>query len=933
MSDVIENSNNNIFNIDVNDIMHTAYLQYSLSVNVGRAIPDVRDGLKPCNRRILYAMNEMRLTKSHATVKCAKVVGAVLGSYHPHGDSSVYDALVHMAQDFSLRVPLIEGQGNFGSVDGDPPAAYRYTECRMERIAEEMLVDIEKDTVPMVPTFDEGKLEPEVLPCKFPNLLVNGSMGIGVGMATQIPQHNLGEVCNAAIYLLEHPTATVDELMNYVHGPDFPTGAIICGIGSIHKLYSTGHATLRVRSKATVVENKGKEQIVVTEIPYKVNKELLIQKIGKLVNDKEIVGLTRIRDGSSDKTGIRIVMDVKQGANGNVILNQLFNKTELEVNFACNMLVVDHNRPCVLNLIQILQAFLDHRFDVITKRTLFELKKAEARVHILQGLLIAVDNLDEVIRIIRNSSDRDVACNLLLERFPLSKIQADAILEMRLHQLTGLSIDALQNEFKELMERIDYLKGLLADDNKIKQVISEELRSIVEKYSDPRRTVIITGGFGGDDSDLIPRHSCIVTLSDTGYIKRVPSDTYRSQHRGGSGVIGMGTKENDNVSRLVNAHSHDVMLFFTNNGKMYWKMVYDIPESSRISRGEHVNRLIKKPNDEKICAMLSFPKEMLKQENLSLVMVTRKGVIKKTSLIRYSNLRNSALTAIKLLDDDELIACAIADGSSEIILSTSLGMACHFSETKLRRMGRTARGVRGIRFRLENDFVIGMEVISTGLPVEENPLDIEMPEDEDAEDMELDDDVGAEEALEEEQAVQEEEAFSEDESETDDEQNDEPVDDSRPQLLVVTSDGMGKRSYVDQYRLSGRGVMGVRNILLGEDATVIAAILVHSGDELIFTTKRGQILRTSVDEIRIVGRNSKGVRVFRLGKNDKLIAVSTVMKPSEDDNQPIEDPNAAIFAAAGERMNPNDDDDDEVSEEDALLNENGGSSEDNDVPF
>ena len=521
MSDAIQKHD---VTVNIEDIMHTAYLQYSLSVNVGRAIPDVRDGLKPCNRRVLFAMRQMGLTKSHSTVKCAKVVGEVLGNYHPHGDSSVYDTLVRMAQDFSMRLPLIEGQGNFGSIDGDPPAAYRYTECRMERITEELLADIDKDTVHMIPTFDEQTLEPEVLPSKFPNLLVNGSVGIGVGMATNIPTHNLGEVIDATVHLMDNPTATPRDLMQFMPGPDFPTGAIICGLDEIRSLYETGHGVLKLRAKCEIVENDGKEQIIVREIPYALNKELLVKKIAEVVNDKIITGISNLRD-ESNKKGIKIVLDIKRGAMASVVLNQLYSHTQLESVIGFNMLVVDHNRPRVMNLVQVLQAYLDHRFDVVTRRAQYELKKAEAKAHSLEGLLTAVRNIDEVVRIIRESRTREMAAEALIARFSFTKIQVNAILDMRLHQLTGLAIEDLEKEYNEIMAEISYLKELLASREKRMNLIKEELLAVKERYADRRRTEITYAEGDLNYADLIPRHACVITVSDTGYIKRVPADT------------------------------------------------------------------------------------------------------------------------------------------------------------------------------------------------------------------------------------------------------------------------------------------------------------------------------------------------------------------------------------------------------------------------
>ena len=865
--------------------MHTAYLQYSLSVNIGRAIPDVRDGMKPCNRRILYAMRQMGLTKSHSTVKCAKVVGEVLGNYHPHGDSSVYDTLVRMAQDFSMRAPLVEGQGNFGSIDGDPPAAYRYTECRMERITDELLSDIEKETVNMVPTFDEATMEPEVLPTKFPNLLVNGSVGIGVGMATNIPTHNLGEVVDATIYLMEHPTATVRELMTCLPGPDFPTGAIICGINPIRSMYETGHGVIKVRAKAEIVEKDGKEQIIITEIPYAVNKELMVKKIAELVGEKKITGISGLRDVTSKEKGIRIVIDIKRGAMASVVLNQLYSHSQLESVIGCNLLVVDHNRPKVMNLPQILQAFLDHRFEVVTRRAQFELKKAEARAHILEGLLIAVNNIDEVVKIIRESRTREMAASALCERFGFTKIQVNAILDMRLHQLTGLAIEDLQKDYDEIMKQIEYLRELLASREKRMNLIKEELIYVKERYADKRRTEITYDDGDIDIADLIPRHSCVITVSDTGYIKRVPADTYTTHHRGGMGVIGMETKEDDHVAQLFNADSHDIIFFITDRGFMYWLNVYDIPEGARTGKGKAIVNLIKIEQGEQIRAMLTLKKEMFDMPNLSIVMATRNGVVKKTALSQFKNLRKVGLRALIIEEGDDLIGAEIASGADEVILSSAKGMACRFAESQIRAMGRAARGVTGIRFKIDGDYLVSMEVV----PGEGSPEELIIPavEDEIVETAEA------------EEIADDAEDIAEEETDETEETDDAVIEDNgKPQLLVVTSGGMGKRSYVEKYRLTKRGAKGVRNLNLDENELVVAAIRVKHGDELLITTQRGQIIRIPVDEIRIVGRSSKGVRIMNLRKGDVITSVSCIVPVDMPEEKEI-DPAEANFASAG----------------------------------
>ena len=873
------------FPVNIEDIMHTAYLQYSLSVNVGRAIPDVRDGLKPCNRRILYAMRQLGLMKSRPHMKSARVVGEVIGKYHPHGDSSVYDTLVRMAQDFSMRMPLIDGQGNFGSIDGDPPAAYRYTECRMERFTEELLSDIDKDTVNMIPTFDENTTEPEVLPAKFPNLLVNGSMGIGVGMATNIPPHNLGEVIDATIHLLENPSASVRDLMKFLPGPDFPTGAIICGLDPIRSLYETGHGVIKVRAKAEIIEQNGKEIIIVKEIPYAVNKEMMVKKIAELVKDKKITGISDLRDETSLRTGIRIVIEIKRGAMASVVLNQLYAHTQMESILGCQLLVVDHNRPRTMNLAQILQAFVDHRLEVVTRRTQFELNKAEARAHIVNGLLIAVQNIDEVVKIIRESRTREEAGAALMARFGLSKIQVAAILDMRLHQLTGLAIEDLQKEYDELMKLIEYLRSLLASRELRLGVIKDELADVRNRYADPRRTEITYDEGDINYADLLPRHSCVITVSNTGYIKRVPADTYRTQHRGGVGIIGMETKDEDHVEHLFNADSHDLIFFFTDRGFMYWLNVYDIPEGARTGKGKAIVNLIKIEPGEQIRAMLTLKKDMFEQENLSIVMATKRGVIKKTALKEFRHLRNLGLRAIVIEEGDDLIGAEIADGASEIILSTAKGMACRFVETDVRTMGRATRGVTGIRFKLADDEIVSMEVVPASGAVSE------LPEVDEAA-------VEAEEPAEAPETEPAETADGEDVASDEEE----IVDDGRPQLLVVTSGGMGKRSYVDHYRLTRRGAKGVKNLNLRPGEVVIAALRVKHGDELILTTERGQVSRIPVDEIRIVGRASMGVRIMDLRKGDKVTGATIVVEVEANENPTAGDEENVMVAAGVDQI-------------------------------
>ena len=835
--------------VNIEDIMHTAYLQYSLSVNVGRAIPDVRDGLKPVNRRILYAMKMLNLGKSHATVKCARVVGEVMGKCHPHGDSAIYDALVRLAQDFSMRAPLIEGQGNFGNIDGDPAAASRYTECRMERLAEEMLFDIEKDTVNMIPNFDESEKEPEVLPASFPQLLVNGTTGIGVGMATSIPPHNLGEVIDATVCLLDNPKATVDELMEYLPGPDFPTGAIIRGRYSMRQFYQTGRGSVKLRAKADIIEKDGVEQIIITEIPYAINKGQLVEKIAELVKDKRITGISSITDVSSKRVGLRIEIGVKRGAMGSVILNQLYSQTQLETVIGCTMLVVDHNRPRTMNLAQVLQAYIDHRLEVVLRRAIFDLNKAEARSHILEGLLKALANIDEVVQIIRESRNRQEAQTNLIARFAFTQIQADAILDMRLHQLTGLAVEVVQAEFDELQVKIDYLRKLVASRDMRLGVIREELIEIKNKYSDPRRSEITVDDSDLNIADLIPRHSCVITVSNTGYIKRVPSDTYRTQHRGGKGIIGMETKEEDYVEHLFNADSHDLIFFFTDRGFMYWLNVYEIPEGSRTGKGKAIVNMIKVEPGEKICAMLTVSPDEFDDPNKYIVMASRRGYIKKSELALFKNLRRVGLRALVIEEDDDLIGAGISENGNEILLSTRLGMACLFDQDdeQIRPMGRTARGVTGMRFKIDGDSVVSMEVIREHVYTE-----AEMTGEEGETETEVEVEV-----------------------ETDEEG---PVFGSGPEVLVVTDGGMGKRSFVSTYRKTNRGAKGVVNIKLREGEHVLAVVQVTDDDEILLTTERGQLVRIPASEIRTVGRASKGVRIMNLNNGDRITGVAKLVK-------------------------------------------------------
>lgn len=698
----------NTTDINIDEEMRTSYIDYSMSVIIGRALPDVRDGLKPVHRRVLFAMRELGNTHSRPYKKSARVVGDVMGKYHPHGDTAIYDTIVRMAQDFSLRYPLVDGQGNFGSIDGDPPAAMRYTEVRMQRLAEDMLGDIEKKTVDFGPNYNEEFEEPLVLPSKFPNLLLNGSTGIAVGMATNIPPHNLGELVDGIVTLIDNPAATIDDLMQHIKGPDFPTGGLICGTNPIHSMYHTGRGQMRVRGRARIEEGRqGRETIIITEIPYAVNKTNLIESIVKLVQNKTTEGISDIRD-ESNKEGIRIVVELKRGVIPKVILNQIYKHTQLQTTFGAIMLAIDSGKPRVMNLKEMIECFVRHRFEVVTRRTEFDLAKAEARAHILEGLKIALDNMDDVVKTIRASKNRDDARPKLMKKFKLSEIQANAILDMRLYQLTGLERQKIEDEYLELIKTISYLKDLLANEHKVYALIKGELLEIKEKYGDRRRTDIAPSEEEISIEDLVADRGCIITISHTGYIKRVPIETYKAQRRGGKGVAGMATKEEDYVEHLFVANTHDYILFFTSAGKIFWKKVYEIPEASRTGRGKAIVNLLNITNEEAIAAMIRV-REF--SEDKHLVMATTNGIVKKTNLSAFGNVRNTSIIAINVDEDDRLIEVKLTGGSDDVILATRDGKSLRFAETQLRDQGRATRGVKGIKLR-EGDQVQNMEIVN-----------------------------------------------------------------------------------------------------------------------------------------------------------------------------------------------------------------------------
>jgi DNA gyrase subunit A len=707
-----------IIPLNIEDEMKNSYIDYAMSVIVGRALPDVRDGLKPVHRRILFGMKEQGMTHDKPYKKSARIVGDVMGKYHPHGDAAIYDTMVRMAQDFNLRYPLADGQGNFGSIDGDSAAAMRYTEIRMARIAEEMLADIDKDTVDFVPNYDGSLEEPVVLPSKLPNLLVNGSTGIAVGMATNMPPHNLTEIIDAIHMSIDDPEVSFEQLMSVVKGPDFPTGANIFGTAGIVSAYKTGKGIVKIRAKTRIEELKNKEAIIIDEVPYQVNKAKLIENIAELVKDKKISGITDLRD-ESDRDGIRVVIELSRGTNADVVVNQLYKHTQMESTFGIINLALVDNQPQVLTLKQLIQYFIDHRVEVITRRSQFDLEKARKRAHILEGLQIALDHIDQVISMIRASANADEAKTGLMATFDLSEEQAKAILDMRLQRLTGLEREKIDNEHKELMETIKWLLELLADKDKILTIIKEELTEIKEKYGNPRRTQIIEGGVLLEDEDLIPVEDVVVTISNSGYIKRQPIDTYRQQHRGGRGVIGMDTKEADFVEDLFVASTHDYILFFTDRGRVHWLKVYEIPDASRQSRGKAIINLIEVASDEKITAQIPV-KSFEGDQNL--VMATRCGVVNKTELSAFKNPRRGGIIAINLDEGDELQTVKLTDGSMDIIIGTRHGKAIRFSETDVRATGRGSRGVRGIKLVGDNH-VVGMDLVkkdTTLLTITEN---------------------------------------------------------------------------------------------------------------------------------------------------------------------------------------------------------------------
>ncbi len=867
----------------VNGLMRGAYLQYSVSANIGRAIPDVRDGLKPGARRILYAMRQGGYTSGGGLNKCAKVVGLVIGNYHPHGDSSVYDTIVRLAQDFSMRVPLIHGHGNFGSMDGDPPAAYRYTECKMDKAAEALLADLDKDTVDMRETFDAKELEPIVLPAAFPNLLVNGSQGIGVGMATNVPTHNLGEAIDAAVALIDNPNLTVDELMEILPGPDYPTGGIIHGLKGIRSLYTTGQGGIRVRGKAEVVtaEGRGRDKIIVSEIPYGVNKAKMVGQIGELAQSGAIKGIASINDYSSSRNGVHIEIELKQDATPSVVLNELFKNTQLEIVDPAQFLVVDHNRPRTMTLKQILMAYIDHREQVVTRRTRYLLQKALERDHIVQGLLIAQANIDEVIQIIRSSRDRQESTQRLMARFPLDEVQCAAILDMRLAALTNLAVADLTNEHNDLQAKIAEYNRILSCRANIMAVVREELLKTKAQFNTPRRTRIESVEGEMDLDGLTKREIYMVTLSRLGYIKRCSADEYETQNRGGSGVIGMrARKDGDTVQMVFSTRSHNTLLFFTNYGRAYrLDRAYSLPESGRGDSGRFIANVLNLIHDdehpeqhEEIRAVISFDEKTIDLENNFVVMVTKKGVIKRTALALFKNINRRGLIALNIKEGDDLLDAQLTDGNHELLLSSQNGRAVRFHETQVRAMGRQAAGVRGIKLKPDDDgtpgCVVSMAVvepedellivtahgIGKRTPIGSSAGDAAPPPPSD------DDNAAAEE-----NATEEAEAEEAEEAE-----------ESAP----------GADNSAFRYRLTNRGTQGVRSIKLRPGDRVVAAMQIppECGQDLLMLSSKGQAVRIPVAQAKRCSRNSQGVILMRLSKKDDLVAnVSLVDVLSEED--------------------------------------------------
>jgi DNA gyrase subunit A len=839
--------NQDIININIEDSVKASYLDYSMSVIIGRALPDAKDGLKPVHRRILFAMHDLNITSKSAYKKSARIVGDVIGKYHPHGDASVYDALVRMAQTFSMRAPLVDGQGNFGSIDGDSAAAMRYTEARMTKIAEEVLRDLDKDTVNFTPNYDDTMKEPSVLPTRVPTLLLNGSEGIAVGMATKIPPHNINELLNAVLYTIDNPDATADELMQFIQGPDFPTGGTIFGRRGIIDAYNTGRGRVRIRAKHHIETRGKKEIIVLDELPYQVNKARLIELIANLAKDKQIDGISEVRD-ESDREGIRVVIELKKDAMSEIVLNNLYKSTPMETTFGIILLAVHNKEPKVFTLPQLLNVFLSHRKTVIIRRTIFDLEKAKARAHILEGLKIALDNIDEVVKIIRASANDQEAKDSLQNRFGLSPIQSQAILDMRLGRLTGLQRDKLEAEYQELMILIAELEAILKSEEKLNEIIKEELTDIQERFSSDRRTDIEDSYDEIDIEDLIPNEPMVVTITHNGYVKRVPIKSYEKQRRGGKGKVAVTTHDDDFIEKFFVSNTHDTLMFVTNMGQLYWLKVYKIPEGSRTAKGKAVVNLINLRPDEKIMEIIPTPDF---DESKSLVFFTRNGIIKRTSLSEFSNIRSNGVRAIVLDDLDEIVTAKIADVDTQyLMIFTSMGQCIRFEIEKTRDQGRSTRGVRGIKFKHDIDFVVDADVVNN----------------------------------------------------------------EEQELLTVSEKGIGKRTTVEEYRLTNRAGSGVISMKLSpKTGNVIGEVLVDDTQDLMLLTSIGKMIRVDMQSIRKAGRNTAGVIIVNVDKNDKVVSIAKC--PKEDEEIELdENGNIIRYTEDGEVLESN-----ELDKEPTLL--------------
>ncbi|HCD67005.1 MAG TPA: DNA gyrase subunit A [Bacteroidetes bacterium] len=842
----MNSENEKIIPINIEDEMKTAYIDYSMSVIVSRALPDVRDGLKPVHRRVLYGMTELGLASNRSYKKSARIVGEVLGKYHPHGDTSVYDTMVRMAQDWSLRYPMVDGQGNFGSIDGDPPAAMRYTEARMRKLAEEMLQDIDKETVDFRPNFDDSLTEPTVLPARIPNLLVNGASGIAVGMATNMAPHNLTEVIDGTIAYIDNRDITIDELMEYVKAPDFPTGGIIYGTEGIKSAFETGRGRIVMRGKAEFDVNKsGREQIIITEVPYQVSPSQIIIKAVDLVNDKLLDGISEVRD-ESGRQGLRIVFDLKKDAVPNIVLNKLYKYTPLQTSFSVNNIALVKGRPLMLNLKDMIGHYVEHRHEVVIRRTEYLLKEAQKRAHILEGLIIALDNLDAVIKLIRASKNTEEARNGLMSEFSLSEIQAKAILDMRLQKLTGLEIDKVRAEYAELMATIADLKDILSDEVRRMQIIKDELIEVRDKYGDERRTAIEFDAGEINIEDLIANEEMVVTISNMGYIKRTPLTEYKSQTRGGTGNKGVKHRDDDFVEHLFVTMTHNYILLFTDQGRCFWMRVYEIPEGGKVSKGRAIQNLINIPTDDVVRAFVATGN--LKDEEYVnsnyIVMCTKNGTIKKTSLEQYSRPRTNGINAITVRDGDQLLEAKLTDGTAEILLAKKSGKAIRFNEGDVRVMGRTASGVRGVRLENDQDEVIGMVCVNS--------------------------------------------------SKTD------------VTIMVVSEKGYGKRTDIDDYRITGRGGKGVKTLSVTEKTGALISIKdVTDENDLMIITKMGITIRMKMSEMRVMGRATQGVRLIKVRDKDDIASVAKVPKVDEEEEEDVMEGDDSTETNTNTEIEPN----------------------------